>query len=196
MGWSKERRLAQAAGEAETQEARFERTFNDMRSWLPEEVTNFLDIGCGAGGIAIHVARHYRRATAHLMDGDAQGIARAWRTDGMAWRDVNRALAAFAKHCPGIAVRAWPPDPELTIPCELIFSNCSWGHHYPIETYLGLVVRSLKPGGTLIVDLRLGEHAQHGREVLARHFEPRVTIETSGKKYMRTVWRSFAIGEG
>lgn len=188
MGAAKIRRLAEARGEVEHQAGRYERTFNAMKPWLPAAVNDFLDIGCGTGGIAMHVARHYRTATAHLMDGAADGVPGAWRTDGVPWRDISAALRGFAKHCPGVRVRGWPPDPGLTIRCELIYSTCSWGHHYPIETYLDLVDRSLAPGGTLIVDLRIGEHADHGESVLSRVFERRGTICAPGKKYLRTVW--------
>lgn len=188
MGAAKDRRIAEARGEVEHEPGRFERTFNAMKPWLPASVKDFLDIGCGRGAIAVYVARHYRTATAHLMDGDHEEPPQSWRTDGVAWRDIKGALQAFATDCPGIPVKAWPPDPALTIPCELIYSNCSWGHHYPIETYLDLVTRSLKPGGTLIVDLRRGEHAEHGEAVLAGRFTRRGTIESPGKKYLRTVW--------
>ena len=192
MGAAKERRLAEARGEIEHEEGRYERTFNSMRPWLPAACRDFLDIGCGRGGVAAWVALHYRTATAHLMDGDRELKPRAWRTDGVAWRDVNLALDVFARHCRGIAVKAWPPDPTLTIPCELIYSTCSWGHHYPIETYLDLAKRSLRPGGILIVDLRLGERAAHGESVLSRHFNRAGTIDAPGKKYLRTVWRNTA----
>lgn len=192
MGVSKERRLAEARGEIEHQDSRFERTFNEMRPWLPDTVSAFLDIGCGTGAIAIHIARHYRTACAHLIEGSEDAAHGAWHTDGKPWRDVRGALAAFEKHCPEISVRAWPPDPNLTILCELIYSTCSWGHHYPIETYLGLATRSLRPGGTLIVDLRIGSPAEHGQEMLAKHFARAGTIPAPGKKYLRTVWRSAA----
>ena len=189
MGDAKTRRLAEARGEIEHVEGRYERTFNSMKPWLPEACADFLDIGCGTGAIAMWVARHYRAATAHLIDGDTDRPPQSWRTDGVPWRDVRVALQGFAKHCPGIRVRGWAPDPGLTIPCELIYSNCSWGHHYPIETYLDLADRSLKRGGTLIVDLRIGEHADHGESVLSRCFERAGTIDAPGKKYRRTVWR-------
>ena len=189
MGDAKLRRLAEQRGEVEHEEVRYERTYLAMRPWLPAAVSDFLDIGCGTGAIAMWVARHYQPSvTAHLIDGDTDHPPQAWRTDGVPWRDVRVALQGFAKHCPCIAVKGWPPDPLLTIPCELIYSTCSWGHHYPIETYLGLAVRSLAPGGTLIVDLRVGERAEHGQAVLALHFERIGTIDAPGKKYLRTVW--------
>ena len=169
---------------------RYRRTFETMLPWLPEQgtVTRFLDIGCGYGGVAMWMARRYPGAVAHLIDGDGSEKWVGYREDGQAWSDVRLAARLFAKHCPGREVHAHPPDPAQTIPCELIWSNVSWGHHYPIETYLDLALRSLRPNGTLIVDLRLGEVGAHGEEVLARHFLRKGAAHT-GKKYTRTVWR-------
>ena len=166
---------------------RYEHTFQTMLPWLPPAVRDFLDIGCGYGGVAMWMARHYPDAIAHLIDGDGSDKWVGYRADGQAWSDVKLAARLFEKHCPGREVHAHQPDPAQTIPCELIWSNVSWGHHYQIETYLDLVLRSLRSGGTLIVDLRIGEVGAHGEDVLARHFIRKGTAHT-GKKYTRTVW--------
>lgn len=180
--------------QAENRIRRYERTFLSMKPWLPaSDVNNFLDIGCGLGLIAAHVAQHYPGATAHLIDGEEwQEKWTGYKDAGRPWADVKLALQLFAKHFPGSAVRAHTPDPlGPTIgPCEVIYSNASWGHHYPIETYLELVLRSLKPGGTLIIDLRIGHVGEHGRAVLAKHFEHVTNIEAAGKKFDRTVWHA------
>ena len=171
---------------------RYRRTFETMLPWLPEQdaVTHFLDIGCGYGGVAMWMARHYPDAVAHLIDGDGGDKWVGYRADGQAWSDVRLAARLFAKHSPGRVFKTYTPYPAMTmtIPCELIWSNVSWGHHYPIETYLDLVLRSLKAGGTLIVDLRIGDVGEHGEEVLSRHFQRKGTAH-AGKKYTRTVWR-------
>lgn len=178
------------AGESLTPN-RYERTFLSMRPWLPPAAENFLDIGCGLGGVAMWTTRHYPGATAHLIDGETQ--TEKWvsyQDGGQAWADVNIAVRLYAKYCPGRAVKAWPPDPtqQEIPPCELIFSNCSWGHHYPIETYLDMVRRTLRPKGVLIVDLRRSEIGAHGAAVLGRHFTRTGTVDVGEKKYTRTVW--------
>lgn len=170
---------------------RFERTFESMKPWLPAQVENFLDIGCGLGGVAIHVARHYPGAVAHLIDGAGEiGKWTSYREDGKPWADVRVAVRLFRKHCPAAEVLAHPPlDSAVVPPCELVYSNCSWGHHYPIDTYLGLAGRVLKPGGRLIVDLRLGRVGEYGAAQLEAHgFTLVWTIAAEGKKYARTVW--------
>lgn len=82
MGAAKDRRLAEARGEIEHDAGRFERTYLAMKPWLPGRCADFLDIGCGRGTIAMHVARHYGTATAHLIDGESEGVPQAWATDG------------------------------------------------------------------------------------------------------------------
>lgn len=186
--------FAEATGttlqQAERRISRYERTFRSMEPWLPRgDVRDFLDIGCGTGGIAILVAQHYPGARVNLIDGCSTGEKYTYRPDGRPWGNVSVALSLFEKYFQGRAVLAWPPDPSHTIPCELIWSNCSWGHHYAIETYLGLARRSLKLGGTLIVDLRLGEVGKRGRNALRTCFEYVADIDVGiGKKYARTVW--------
>lgn len=177
--------------QAEARVNRYERTFRSMKPWLPAgEVKAFLDIGCGLGVVAMWVAHHYPCATAHLIEGTSDGEKFSYRPDGKPWADVKQALGLWARHCPSRAVNAWPPDPGLTIPCELIYSICSWGHHYAIETYLDLVRRSLRAGGRLIIDLRAGRVGEQGREALAKYFRFATDIQVGKKKYMRTVWNA------
>ena len=178
---------------AEDQPERWRRTFAGMRPWLPERAGAFVDIGCGSGGIAALVAKHYGNATAHLIDStELRPKWAGYREGGEAWDDVETAAALVRAHCPGVECRAWPPDPALTIPADLIYSICSWGHHYQIETYLALAVRSLRPGGILIVDLR-NVLTEHGSAVLSESFVSIGTVPNlTPKKYVRTVWRSRA----
>lgn len=180
--------------QAEKRTSRYMRTFLIMKPWLPTgEVKNFLDIGCGLGGVAMLVASHYPNATAHLLDGDE--YTEKWtgyRTDGKPFADAKIAASLFAKYCPGREARVWPANPKVEVPlCELIYSTCSWGHHYPIETYLDVLCRCLRPGGTVIVDLRLGEVGDHGRRVLGEYLSHVADVYSGeGKKYTRTVWKS------
>lgn len=171
---------------------RYERTVAAMRPWLPEIVGRFLDIGSGTGGIAAMISGVYPYAEVNLIDGEsAEQSWTSFRPDGAPWAAVEEAKQLVKAVRPSAAVYAYSP-PIIELPaCGLIYSICSWGHHYPIETYLELVRRSLKPGGTLIVDLRKGRVGAHGREMLGQHFLFTANIG-EGKKYDRTVWRAAA----
>lgn len=39
---------------------------------------------------------------------------------------------------------------------DLVFSLVSWGYHYPVTDYLEDACALLRPGGTLILDVRTG----------------------------------------
>ena len=188
--------LARASGigieQAERRVGRYEQTFLSMKPWLPPGlVRDFLDIGCGISGIAVFVAQHYGgRAVAHLLDGN--GAGEKWggfRKDGRPWNDVGQAARIFRALYPGAVCADWGPEPECRLipPCELVYSICAWGHHFPIEMYVDMVHRVLRPGGRLIVDLRR-EHAERGREELHQDFDWVADIPSEGKKYIRTVW--------
>lgn len=168
--------------------ARYERNFATMLPWFPEKVENFLDIGSGTGGIALLVSKHFPDATVHLIDSEtAQPSWTSYRADGEPWADVNAAKGLIEKGS-GAVVHGYSPGSVKDLPaCELIYSICSWGHHYSIDTYIDLVKRTLKPKGVLIVDLRKGRVGETGFEVLKRKFDF-VAKAGEGKKYDRTVW--------
>lgn len=181
--------------QAEARTTRSRRHYEMMRPWLPERCDAFLDIGCGLGGIAAWVAHHYPLAMAHLLDGAAP--AEKWggyRDDGQPWADVHFAGQLFARHCPGRVAVAWTPESVAREGFreqrfELVYSNCSWGHHYSIDTYIAPVARSMANGATLIVDLRVGDIGERGALLLRRHFAPVNEEVYVGKKYRRSVWR-------
>ena len=184
--------------QAEARLGRYERTLLSMRPWLPEKCEAFLDVGCGLGGVAILVARRYPGAEIHLLDGDLAGEKwGGFREDGRPWADVNVAARICARELPGRSIVPWTPvlvrrwghrlGAEGGFRFDLVYSICSWGHHYPIETYVDEVRGGLRSGGRLIVDLRR-EHAERGRAELHQDFDWLADIARDGKKYVRTVW--------
>jgi hypothetical protein len=135
---------------------------------LPEHVRSILDIGCGHQPLlTLEIARHYGgEVEIHLMDGDGVRFAgpkaetkayTGYRRKMRAWNDVSLGLRYLQSELPNCACHAHLPDPGLTVPCDLLLSRRSWGFHYPVTTYLGLADRSLRPGGRIVVDLRVGK---------------------------------------
>lgn len=168
---------------------RYNDTFDSMQPWFATlTVKNFLDIGCGLGGVAAHVSRYFPRATAHLLDGDAPGVRTVYLDKTVPWADVSVAVKVVNASNSHRQVFGWRPSDIGKIPqCELIYSNCSWGHHYSIETYLALVSKILAKDGILIVDLRKGGIGIHGSALLSSRFK-KVSEMDNGKKYIRTIW--------
>lgn len=179
MGEPDDTRVARAEERARQYEAQAERDYLTVRDWIPERCVDFLDIGCGLGGLAIKLGCHYRQVVVNVLDGtDVRDDKKTGYSEGFQpYADRRLAVALIDANVPyGCAIKDYDPDPSLTIPADLIVSTKSWGHHYPIETYLDLALRSLSPDGRLIVDLRRGKGGLDtlvaaGFEHLAKVFE-------------------------
>lgn len=118
---------------------------------------SMLDIGCASGRHSVTIAEYCNVEYLGLMDGDGSGeIFHDYRDGELAWNDVNEAkrLAEETLTC---RIEAFVQNTKLTIPVDMITSFKSWGTHYPIATYIPLAVRSLNPGGVIIVDMRPGD---------------------------------------
>lgn len=151
-------RAAALLGEnAEKWQARVLRDFETIKPWLPQSVTTIVDIGCGLAGVDVLLARETRAKEIVLVDGDGTGYRKMGFVPGTsAWFDVGIGAELVKKNLRGKKVEARAADPNLTIPCDLLISLKSWGHHYTVDEYLGLAQRSLRPGGRLILDIRNG----------------------------------------
>lgn len=152
----------------------------------PEVCKTVVDIGCGKAGIDIALCAALQIEKVHLIDGTAEDIGPAQNRFSQQapqpWRNVSAGVKRLAEFGFGDMTKAWPPDHTLSLPCDLIVSLLSWGHHYPVETYLGFARRSLRRGGRIVVDCR---DRADSYEVLSRHFRPVARIGCSNK---RTRW--------
>lgn len=164
--------------------ARVREEAEQLRPWL-KPAESFLDIGCGLGLIDALIAEITGAKFIHMMDGEGDNSNRVMGyNDGTkAWADVNvggRLVAANTKS----VVYVHNADPTKRIPVDLIVSFKSWAHHYSVDEYLPLALRSLKPGGRVIVDLRNGKG---GREVLEANGFKVVGSFIASPKCVRTI---------
>lgn len=154
--------------------------FKAMRDHLPAEAPDhILDIGGGMGGIDILLSRHYQaHPTICILDGadDEPGMVRHSETFSSA-RVASEFLIDngvpevriqhIAPADPGEAVaKARAEGKPLTPYFDLVISFSSWCFHYPPATYLEWLSGKLRPGATLIVEVRRGKGWEHE---LARH---------------------------
>lgn len=142
---------------------RVQRDFEELRPFL-DPANRLMDIGCGFAGVDVLIARHARCATVHLLDGAGHGPRQTGMQDvTMPWNDV-RLAATLMRDNVGCKVKTSivPPTPA-SWSANLIISLKSWGHHYPISTYLSFVRTSLDWDGYLIIDIRKGSD---GRQTL------------------------------
>jgi len=139
---------------------------------------SLLDIGCGLALIDVHLARAWPGVRVHLLDGDGTGAQdRGFKQTMTAWGDVAAGAAMMRANvpaCPPVTIHA--PRP-FHLAVDLIISSRSWGHHYPVSVYAESVVRSLNPGGLVVLDIRTGtsgltQLAALGFEVVCRIPDP------------------------
>jgi SAM-dependent methyltransferase len=148
---------------------------------LPDSCESILDIGCGLAGIDLLLHRRYRGATVSLLDreGVSDNLYYGFQSEAAHYASLGAARSFLeANGVPSDAIRTFDADSD-GYPAEssfdLIVSLISWGFHYPLETYLADVERTLAPGGTLIVDVRQDTGAE---DALAR-LGPVTLVESS-----------------
>jgi SAM-dependent methyltransferase len=163
--------------------------YAEIAACLPEHVDAVLDIGCGMAGIDVLLYRHYRRAPdlrIHLFDRSGTDVAAFRYGMGAADRFYSSLTAARAllvdNGVPEAQISLWEASAPMPIPDEqtfdLVISLLSWGHHYPVETYLAEVQRRLRPGGRVILDVR---RETGGEDALRTAFSDVQVVAVTGK---------------
>jgi SAM-dependent methyltransferase len=132
-----------------------------------------MDIGCGLAGIDVFLCRHYGpELELALLDREGRSPTfHGFREQAAFYNSLAAARALLcANGVPGGRVRTYDADRD-GFPdgggFDLVISLLSRGFHYPVTTYLPPVVRSLAPGGRLIIDVR---HGTDGEAQLAAAF--------------------------
>lgn len=132
--------------------------FDSFVDILPDECERVLDIGGGMGGINIHVAKAFaRQPQIVIVDGvaDEATVSRHGRTfnsAGVGEQFLGRnGVERVAYIAPPVATA------DKVGPCDVVLSFQAWPFHIPVDEYLNLAKRALKPGGLLVVDVRKGK---------------------------------------
>ena len=127
--------------------------------------STILDIGCNTAFLDLVLMQHAGVKVFHLVDGDGRSRQKVkFAPSPVPWGDVTLGAELLHLNAPeDVAVFPWviaPPsgaevfNVTFNTPLDMIISTRSWGHHYPVETYLGMAQRCVRPGGILILDLR------------------------------------------
>jgi SAM-dependent methyltransferase len=149
-----------------------------IRPYLPAAPRTIVDIGCGIAAIDAMLFHHYDRPTNLtfiLVDRSQveEKVHYGFQSRGAFYNSLEA-----AKNC--LVLNGVPEHnvvlkeagdsiqiaPEGSV--DLVISIISWGFHYPVDTYLTEVLRILKPGGSLILDVRRNTG---GLELLHDHFD-------------------------
>jgi hypothetical protein len=139
--------------------------YESIRKFIPKQIYNSLDIGCGLAGIDSFIFREYSKANnVHLhladKDGETENIQYNYRQTADIYNNlentvkflIDQGLPKSALSTTNVVNNKLPQD----ICFELIFSLLSWGFHYPVITYLDYVHSHLTESGVVILDCRKG----------------------------------------
>jgi SAM-dependent methyltransferase len=169
------------------------REYSHIRDYLPSNLENILDIGCGVAGIDVLLYKHYQTRNIfpdfYLLDKSEINTKVYYGLEKIAAYYSSLKVAEKLLVTNGIQksrihlqeVTGAPIFPNKSF--DLIISLISWGFHYPISIYLDEVYRSLVPDGKLIVDVRKNSG---GEELLKEKFGS-INIISEAKKYRRVL---------
>jgi hypothetical protein len=150
-------------------EATIEADFESIRSILPENPGNILDVGGGMSGLGVRLYHHYadQLPVIAVLDGlaDPPKVEKHWKTfnDAVATAEFMRANGVHNFRM--IA----PYDQQFhALKFGLVVSTQAWCFHFPPALYLHRVKTQLAKDGILIVDVRRGKEWAHQ---LHQHFE-------------------------
>lgn len=161
--------------------------YDKMSDYLPSQADNILDIGCGLGGINLFLNEHYDGVPNHyLLDkNEMTEIFYMFNQKAAAYNSLETTEAFLRKN--GIehkklkTVDISTDEYPLQTDFDLIISLLSWGFHYPVDTYLEDVKKSLSNRGVVIIDIR---KSTDGMEILNDNFE-KVDKIMNGRKRAR-----------
>lgn len=188
--------LGEAGHDRASLEKYTERVASDCKPILPlaPPLARIWDIGCGIGAHAVYLAGVCGGAQPllWLTEGDGQTPRKVGFVPGTeAWFDVKQSLAFARANLPtGASVKGVTADPHDDFLCDLVVSLKSWGHHYPVSTYLPAVKRRLDVGGRLVIDIRAGTGGD--KKLEAAGFAP-VAILVDKPKRKRIVYEHRAV---
>lgn len=177
-------------------EAGFRRDFETYARYLPVKCDSIVDIGSGIGIQNILLAElcesNYIPPVKILMIDKTKTEDNIWygfQKEGAFYNSLSLSKHIVEDNSTAqVRVHEALPNYHINADNEsvdLVTSFISWGFHYPIETYLDEVIRVMKPGATLIVDVR--KHSG-GWDKLEEQFGEGMVIQ-SFQKYNRIMFK-------
>jgi SAM-dependent methyltransferase len=155
-----------------------------ISNYLPADASSVLDIGCGLGLIDLAIYKHYKdNCKLYLLDKtnsiDENTSVRGFNQKYIFYNSLDSTKTTLADN--GVLlqdINTFEVSDEAVEELsnrqfDIILSLLSCGWHYPIETYVNLIKKSLKPEGLLILDIR---HDTGQLEYAKEHFELLHTI--------------------
>ena len=140
-----------------------------IQEYLPESINSVLDIGCGLGLLDVFLFKIHAKPTINLLDGTGdEGNNKFMYYDKCdIYNDMKMTIRMM--ECNGVdSFSLYNPYYNGKIESDVIISLYSWCFHYPVNTYLELVSKSLVKDGIMIVEVKRGNG---DREILEKEFD-------------------------
>ncbi len=137
----------------------FEDEVNLIKKYLPDNVDNIMDIGCGLGIINIFLNKIYKDKTSfYLLDKNHidNKIKYGFSLDYESYNDLNETKKILLNN--GLKedkINIFDVDRDINIEkkMNLVISLKSMGYHYPFENYISLFKECCGKDTTFIFDI-------------------------------------------
>lgn len=134
-----------------------QKDYDSIKSHLPENCGNVLDIGCGIGGIDLLLYNHYaKNLKLNLFDFSRtdKEIYYGYKERGSIYNSLENSVQFLTEN--GVELsNVITHDAAVKFPdgkFDIIISLLSCGFHYPVETYLAEITKAKR--GIIILDIR------------------------------------------
>ena len=137
----------------------FESEFNSIKEYLPQNVKNIMDVGCGLGIIDIFLNRFYQKnLNFYLLDKNKidKKIKYGFSQDYESYNDLEETRNLLLNnHLNENSINIIDVDKKIEIKqkIDLVISLKSMGYHYPFENYLKLFSNCCTKQTTFIFDI-------------------------------------------
>ena len=137
----------------------FREEFKTFEKYLPQNVENIMDIGCGLGILCIYINQKYQNnPNFYLLDKNTVDtkIKYGFSKDYESYNDLNETRNILLKN--GLSkeqIYIKNVDQEITIDnkINLVISLKSMGYHYPLENYINLIKSTCSTKTVFIFDV-------------------------------------------
>ena len=152
----------------------FQKEFETLKHFLPNDIKNIMDIGCGLGIINIFLDRLYKNeANFHLLDKNRidNKIKYGFNSNYESYNSLNETKKILLDNglvSNRINIYDVQKDINISQKIDLVISLKSMGYHYPFENYVQLFKTCCKKDVTFIFDIATN---QYNSDFFEKYFE-------------------------
>tara|TARA_B110000008_G_C16774641_1_gene486018 strand:- start:137 stop:841 length:705 start_codon:yes stop_codon:yes gene_type:complete len=153
----------------------FEEEYKILKNYLPDNISNILDIGCGLGIINIFLQQHYNTNLKYfLIDKNRVDlkIKYGFHENYESYNNLRATKKLLSNNDikkENIFIIDADKKIDIDYRIDLVISLKSMGYHYPYEKYLPLLEKVTSKDCTFIFDLASKRYKDF--EIIKKHFK-------------------------